>query len=128
MSIVYGILGKDTAAIEINACWNHYFLAHNMPCSMHKYPTVPSAIVERLSEMFTYERALYIISVPLQSSIAAACDRVDTTDLPNMVINIRGVLCATFCPVSLTDTAACLEWIFSRYQVQPCRISDSIMT
>ncbi len=67
---------------------------------MHRYPTTVKNLPERLSEMFHFDRRMYLVGDSLQSAIVSMLDVLDVTAQKvkkvNVVMNERGVLKGVF--------------------------------
>ena len=89
---LYGILGDVPKANLIQKEWNAYFRDHNMDAFMDRYPTTVETLPERLSEMFHFDRRLYIVAESLQDNIIPLLDEVEGEGSVNMIMNEEGKL------------------------------------
>ena len=58
---IYGIIGKFPNASKIQKEWNEYFKEKGIDAFMAKYPTEIDELPERLSEMFHFDRRMYLV-------------------------------------------------------------------
>ena len=89
---LFGIIGTYPDVSRLQSEWNAYFTKNDIDAFMNKYPTTPSTIPERLSEMFHFDRRAYVVGPVLAKHIAPHLDNVDCPeDAINFVVNIGGV-------------------------------------
>ncbi|MDP6575410.1 MAG: hypothetical protein QF755_02845 [Candidatus Peribacteraceae bacterium] len=92
---IYGIIGKLKDASKIQKEWNAHFKKRGIDAFMAKYPTKNSELPERLSEMFHFDRRMYLVGEDLQEGIVGLLDEVDESRV-NVVTNSDGVLVGTY--------------------------------
>lgn len=100
---LYGIIGTLPNASQLQAQWNRFFASHGMDAFMDKYPTTKAHIPERLSEMFHFDRRLYLVGADLQEVIVPFLDASEKKKV-DTVLNRGGVLHGKF--LGTTDPAA----------------------
>ncbi len=88
---IVGILGKFPNRSELLKQWNTYFREEGIDASAIYYPTTVENLPERLSEMFHFDRRLYLVSPNLQEVIAPLLDRIDEEPV-EVIWNDGGVL------------------------------------
>jgi len=97
---LFGIIGKDTNARKLQAEWNVFFEDNGMDAFIDCYPTTIENLPERLSEMFHFDRRLYIVSSSLQEAIKPLLDSLDKCASEkgrvDIVVNENGVLTGKF--------------------------------
>ena len=74
---IYGIIGKLKDASNIQKEWNAYFKRKGIDAFMARYPTKTSELPERLSEMFHFDRRMYLVGEDLQESVDRMLDKLD---------------------------------------------------
>ena len=91
---LYGILGKMDNSSAILREWNSYFREQGMDASMERYPASTENLPERLSEMFHFDRRLYLVSDALGEAIIPLLDAVDALaqNKVNVVVNKNGIM------------------------------------
>jgi shikimate 5-dehydrogenase len=92
---LYGIIGKIPNAGAVQSQWNAFFAKEGMDAFMDKYPTTVATLPERLSEMFHFDRRLYLVGKPLQEAIIPLLDALDQSAEEggvDCVVNNGGVL------------------------------------
>lgn len=93
---IYGILGKIPNAGKLQSQWNKFFKKEEMDAFMDKYPTDAKQLPERLSEMFHFDRRVYIVGPELQEEIMPLLDEIDELarekGRANLVLNKDGVI------------------------------------
>ena len=93
---LYGIIGKFPNASAIQRVWNAYFTEEGIDAFMDRYPTTIDTLPERLSEMFHFDRRLYLVGEDLQEGIVPLLDALDKSaqqaERVELVINRGGVL------------------------------------
>ncbi|MDD5470182.1 MAG: hypothetical protein PHO92_05300 [Candidatus Peribacteraceae bacterium] len=103
---LFGLLGRVPDASGVQAEWNRFFAARGMDAFMGKYPAKPEQLPERLSEMFHFDRRLYLIGADLQEAVVALLDASDSARA-DIVFNRGGVLRGMF--LGTTDLCAVLS-------------------
>lgn len=88
---LYGIIGKVRDGSKLQSAWNAWLEQHDIDGFADRYPTSVDMIPERLSEMFHFDRKLYVIAPDLRREVATYLDRFDH-DEPDVIVNERGVL------------------------------------
>ena len=91
---LYGILGDIPNSGAVRSAWHKYFTEQNIDACLTKYPTTVDTLPERLSEMFHFDRRLYIVGEDLQEAILPLLDQLDnsvTGAKVNVVRNDRGI-------------------------------------
>lgn len=74
---IFGILGRDPRAAELERAWNAFFREQGMDAVLSRYPATQATLPERLSEMFHFDRRGYIVGLPLQKAIIPLLDAID---------------------------------------------------
>ena len=103
---LFGLLGKVPDAPGVQAEWNRFFAARGMDAFMGRYLATPEQLPERLSEMFHFDRRLYLIGADLQRAIVPLLDASDAARA-DAVCNCGGVLRGMF--LGTTDPCAVLS-------------------
>ena len=93
---LFGILGSFEGASKLQAEWNAYFSEHGIDAFMDRYPCKREQIPERLSEMFHFDRRLYILSPSLRDTVAPLLDRADGNHV-DVIINKDGIQSGMYC-------------------------------
>lgn len=91
---LYGILGDIPNSGAMRSAWHKYFTEQNIDGCLTKYPTTIETLPERLSEMFHFDRRLYIVGEDLQEAILPLLDELDESVIEgrvNVVKNKGGV-------------------------------------
>ena len=93
---IYGLLGRFTNRAQLLQSWNKYLLEEGSGGSMVHYPTTAQTLPERLSEMFHFDRRLYVVDPALQFEVMKFLDEVSTEAKKqgrvNLIRNRGGVL------------------------------------
>jgi len=90
---IYGIIGKVPNASKIQAEWNAYFKEKGIDAFMDRYPTTLETLPERLSEMFHFDRRMYIVGPELEKEVSTHLDKVEEGSGKFLIIlNEGGVL------------------------------------
>lgn len=91
-----GIIGKISDAGALQARWNAYFEKEGIDAFMDRYPTKEKELPERLSEMFHFDRRLYIVGGPLQEVVIPLLDALDSSaeekGRVDTIVNEEGVM------------------------------------
>ena len=105
---IYGIIGKIENSAHVQASWNAYFSKNTIDAFMAKYPTTVDTLQERLSEMFTHDRRLYIVSASLSKSIVEVLDVCNSTPV-NLILNRSGILHGMHFDGDFTDVRSVID-------------------
>lgn len=92
---IYGLLGSFPNVSELLKQWNDDFRSRGIDVTMEHYPTTEKNLPERLSEMYHFDRRLYIVAIPLQKAIIPFLDLLSPAARRRgvqIVINDNGVL------------------------------------
>ena len=93
---LFGIIGKVPNASKVQREWNLFFKEKGMDAFMDKYPTTEENLPERFSEMFHFDRRIYLVGHELGEAVNSLVDELDesakTKGKVNLVFNIGGVL------------------------------------
>ncbi|MDD3897199.1 MAG: hypothetical protein PHU04_05200 [Candidatus Peribacteraceae bacterium] len=100
---LFGLLGKVPDASGVQAEWNRFFAARGMDAFMGRYPAKREQLPERLSEMFHFDRRLYLVGADLGTAIVPLIDFSEEKKV-DIVLNRGGVLHGKF--LGTTDPAA----------------------
>ncbi len=92
---LFGIIGKVPNASKVQREWNLFFKEKGMDAFMDKYPTTEKNLPERLSEMFHFDRRIYLIGPELSKAIIPLLDSVEGNSV-NVVMNEDGVMKGMF--------------------------------
>ncbi|MFH0851637.1 MAG: hypothetical protein V1876_02710 [Candidatus Peregrinibacteria bacterium] len=74
---LYGIIGRMPDASRILKEWNAAFREQGIDASMDFYPTTAENLLERLSEMFHFDRRGYIVGKDLSKAVIPLLDTVE---------------------------------------------------
>ena len=78
---IFGILGKLKNASKIQKEWNKYFKEKGIDAFMARYPAKIDQLPERLSEMFHFDRRMYLVGEELQELVGQLLDELhDSVD------------------------------------------------
>jgi len=92
---LFGIIGKFPNASKIQAQWNAYFKKEGIDAFMDRYKTSVENLPERLSEMFHFDRRMYLVGSDLQEAIIPLLDELDemaqNKGKVNVILNRKGV-------------------------------------
>ncbi|MDD5026232.1 MAG: hypothetical protein PHH13_02525 [Candidatus Peribacteraceae bacterium] len=110
---LYGILGSMPTLRLLLRKWNEYFRSQGMNAFMDRYPATTGQLPERLSEMFHFDRRLYIVGKKLQKAILPLLDAVDAPVKGGVdcVVNEGGVLKGYWVGEGLDDPERVMEWM-----------------
>ncbi len=75
--------------------WNRYFREHDMDAFLDRYPADKTNLHERLSEMFHFDRRIYVVAPRLQHLVTPLLDHLDTSvenGKVTLILNCNGVL------------------------------------
>lgn len=90
------MIGRFANSSTIQKEWNEFFKKEGRDAYFDKYPTTISTIPERLSEMFHFDRRLYVVGDSLQAEICFSLDALDSSAQKsgkvNVILNEDGVL------------------------------------
>ena len=93
---LYGILGKFPDASAVQKEWNAHFAGQGIDAFMDRYPTTVDQLPERLSEMFHFDRRMYLVGHELNEVIVPLLDTVTEAAAKegkvHLIINAGGVL------------------------------------
>jgi len=97
---LFGIIGKIPNAGKVQSEWNAFFKEKGMDAFMDRYATTVDNLPERLSEMFHFDRRMYIVGKLLQKAIIPLLDVLDASaekeGSVNVVLNEGGVMKGLF--------------------------------
>jgi len=111
---IYGVLGRHPLMTALLRSWNAYLRTAGFDACMVRYTATEDSLLERLSEMFHYDRRLYVLAPDLRASIIPFLDRCELHCLPAVIVNDGGVLCGlSVSEHVLLDPAACLRLLHS---------------
>ncbi|HAI98476.1 TPA: hypothetical protein DCL30_02940 [Candidatus Peribacteria bacterium] len=110
---LYGILGTVPDVRGVLRKWNAYFRLQGMDAFMDRYPATARQLPERLSEMFHFDRRLYIVGKSLQKVILPLLDGVDSFAKGGVdcVVNEGGILRGYWVGEGLDDPERVMEWM-----------------
>jgi shikimate 5-dehydrogenase len=105
---LFGVLGANPNASAIQKEWNAYFLKEGIDGFMDKYECTEANLPERLSEMYHFDRRMYIVGSALQEAICPLLDHLDASaegeGRADTVVNKGGVLTGYFVGGIFFDT------------------------
>lgn len=93
---LYGVIGTMLDASALLQTWNAFFRLHSIDAMMERYPTTVALLPERLSEMFHFDRRLYLVAPDLQRAVLPMLDVLDAASQRSgsvdVIVNRDGVL------------------------------------
>ena len=92
---LFGIIGKVPNASKVQREWNLFFKENGMDAFMSKYPTTTENLPERLSEMFHFDRRIYLVGPELSDAVIPLLDSVEGKSV-NVIVNKNGVMKGIF--------------------------------
>ncbi len=98
-------------ASKIQKEWNKYFKEEGIDAFMAKYPTKVDQLPERLSEMFHFDRRMYLVGEDLQESVGQLLDTLDESvdeGKVSIIKNEGGIFTGFFQNI---DTPAPQGWV-----------------
>ncbi|MFH0770516.1 MAG: hypothetical protein V1926_04015 [Candidatus Peregrinibacteria bacterium] len=73
---IYGLLGSFPDASKLLKEWNERFRKQGIDATMEEYPATEKNLPERLSEMFYFDRRMYLVSSDLSCVLLRFLDEV----------------------------------------------------